>query len=324
VKIRLFSGRTEPPSGASPIATPAQQVAADGATRVIGATVLVCLALGPIGAWIGTLAYGRSGAAAVSVDPVVDRSGERAAAGEYAQRVVTAWLVATRDDAGELAALVPGVPTASLAREPFVVADPAVAGIEEIAAGVWSVTVAATVTDARQVTARRYFQVPVTVSGDVVTALMMPTPVNGPVPGLEAAGGYGSNVEVTSPLGQAVSGFLGAYLTGASDVSRWTTPGTVLAALDPAPYAGLSLDTLRSAQQLDATAAPVDGQTARLLATATASVTDDQSAPVAYALTMTARAGRWETTAIDAVPVLAITPNTTPSPAAPTGTAATP
>jgi hypothetical protein len=323
---RLLGRPTDGPADTvrAPIADATTQVGLGWTTKLFSAGLFVCIALGPVGAFLGAAAYNQASQPTASA-PVVgeELSDERAVAGEYAQRVVTAWLTATQDDVGELPALVPGVSTGPLAREAFGVSDLAVAGIEK-ADGAWAVTVAATVADAREATARRYFRVPVRVTGDVVTALMSPTPVSGPVASADASNGYRARVDVSSPVGQAVTGFLGAYLAGASDVSRWTTPGAVLAALEPAPYTALSLDGLRSVQGLDADATPADGQTIRLLAEATATVTDDQTVPVAMAMTMTARAGRWETTAIDLAPAQGATPDATPSSAAPTGTAVTP
>jgi hypothetical protein len=58
-------------------------------------------------------------------------------------------------------------------------------------------------------------------------------------------------------------------------------------------------------------------------------VTDQQTANVAYALTLTARAGRWEISAIDPAPVQqqpqtpAATSATGPAPARPSGSAPT-
>jgi len=68
------------------------------------------------------------------------------------------------------------------------------------------------------------------------------------------------------------------------------------------------------------TITPADGQRMRVLATAAAEVTDTQSANVTYALTLAARAGRWEITAIDPTP--AFTPQAPADQTA--GTAPTP
>jgi hypothetical protein len=81
----------------------------------------------------------------------VDDSNEQAMAGEFAQRVVLTWLAATREGPEDLLALVKDAQLAFLPEQPFTATDLTVARIED-ADGVWSVTVAATVTDARDET----------------------------------------------------------------------------------------------------------------------------------------------------------------------------
>lgn len=310
---------------AAPIATARQQVATDWSTRFLGATITACLVVSPIGAIIGTLAWNNGTRPALAAPaPQIDRSGEHARAGEFAIRVVTTWLAATQDDPAALAALVPANSLGSLAEVPFTVTDPAVAGIND-AGGIWSVTVAATVTDATGTTTRRYYQVPVVVTGTQVNALTLPTPVTGPAITVTGPDGYPARLDTTSPVADAVIGFLTAYLAGSGDVARYTTPGAPITPITPAPYTAVELTDLAASADLAEDVAPADGQTTRLLVTATATVTDDQSTPVAYALTMTARAGRWETTAIDPVPATTVpTPTPTSPSAVPTGTAPTP
>lgn len=305
----------------APIASAATQVANGWTTKLLTAGIFVCIGLGPIGAFVGAAAYNKSSQPPVSAPAVADGlAGERAAAGEYAQRVVTTWLTATREDAEALNGMVADARLASFADEPFEVADPAVAGVE-LVDGAWAVAVAVTVTDVRDVQARRYFQVPVSFVDGAATALMLPTPIAGPSILTGAATNlYRSRVDLASSPAQAVTGFLGAYLTGTGDVARYVTPGVNITGLEPAPYTQVDLTDLRTSTDFDTSVAPVDGQEARLLAVATASVAKDQSVPVAYALTVTARAGRWEITAIDQAPAGALNSSTT----APSGAALTP
>ena len=309
--LRRAGGREEnleedqPVDELPPIADAAHQAGAHFAAKASSFGLLVCLALGPVGAVAGGLALAQASAAGpVAPAPVAERSNDQVVAAEFAQRVVISWLTATQSDPGELQALVKDAQLSTLSRVPFLVQDPAIARIEQVE-GTWSVTVAATVTDARKSTARRYFHVPVRVAGTAVTALTLPAPVPPPVIVPAASGEYRVQLGAGGAPGQAVAQFLNAYLSGTGDVSRYLTPGVSLPSLTPAPYALVRLDDVRGLS--DDPGADRDGNTLRVLAFATASVTDKQTASFVYALSLTARAGRWEITSIDPAP--AFTPD---------------
>lgn len=288
----------------APVATGGHQAASTWSTRFATAGLFICLALGPVGAVAGIGAIMHRPEPASSGPAVVaDQSNERAIAGEFAQRVVVAWLTATRDNADALNTLVKNVHMVRLPEKGFEVAEPAVARVVDVD-GTWSVTIAATVTDARGEAARRYYQVPVTVSGDVVAALTLPAIVSPPIVGQATSREYRTNIDSSSPVGVTVRQFLAAYIAGAGDVSRYMTPGVALTAVQPAPFTGVQLDDLRATADIDTRATPPDGQRLQLLVAATAVVTDQQNSTLEYALTLTARAGRWEITAIDQAPVL--------------------
>lgn len=308
-----------------PIASAADQATANVAAKAATIGLMVCLVLGPVGAVLGGVAV----AAAMKSPPaqqaaVVDDSNQRAAAGELAQRVVVAWLAATRANPGALVDLVPGASDASLPERAFKVTEVGVSGIGR-AGEVWSVTVAATVTDALGVTARRFYRVPVQVTGDpvaggggasgTVTALTLPAPVSPPSTGAAPQSAYRGPLGETSAVGVTVTQFLGAYLAGTGDVSRYLTPGVTLTALTPAPYTDVSLEDLRADTNADGDAVPGDGDQMRVLATVTATVTRQQTSACTYALSLTARAGRWEIAGIDPAPASASkTPSATPAP----------
>lgn len=309
---------------APPIATATEQVTTEWSTRAVSAGLLLCLALGPVGAGVGVYALVQSSTGTQpTAAAAADLSEDRARAGEYAQRVVLTWLTTTRDDTSELEAMVKGVQLTSIAEVAFTVRDATVAGIR-FTDDVWTVTVAATVTDAREETARRFFQVPVVLSDDTVTALTLPTPVAGASIIAGTSPEYRTRVDTTSPIGQTVVEFLSAYLAQAGDVARYVTPGVELTALTPAPYTAVTLTDLRALGAVDVAESPADGQQLRVLATGSAVVTEDQSSPVTYALTLTARAGRWEITAIDAAPAISTPDATTATDAVPTTGGTTP
>ena len=230
-----------------------------------------------------------------------------------------AWLTSTREQAQGLIALLPGMQAGALPRVGFGASDPAVSSITQTD-GVWSVTVAVTVTDQRPSTARRFFRVPVTVTGGTITALTLPTPVAGPPVGSVTNVDYPAPV-ASGPVAVTVAQFLAAYTAGAGDVTRYVTPGVAMTAISPAPYTTVQPHrrARRPAHGHQRRRTGRDGTVLRLLATAAATVTDTQTTTVTYALTLHSRAGRWEVHAIDPTP--AYKPTTSAIPSGPATTA---
>lgn len=289
-----------------PIAPASRLAAAHFGAKAATVGLMSCLVLAPIGAVAGGAALLQSSSPpppAVNT-AATDLSNERAVAGEFAQRLVTAWLTTARARPEPLLALVEDAQVAVLPEQPFNATDPAVAGIVRVG-DIWSVTVAVTVTDARDMTERRFYQVPVQVRGAAVTAITLPATVSAPVVEAPPRTGYRYQLNPVSAAGVTVTQFLAAYTAGAGDVSRYLTPGTALSPLTPAAYTDIRLDDLRSDADISGDDIPRDGQRIRVLAQAVATVTPKQAVSVTYALTLTARASRWEITAIDPVPVLA-------------------
>jgi len=304
-----------------PIASAKEQVASNLGAKATTIALMGCLVAGPLGLAAGGLAIAQSSGSVAPVQtPVPDQSNERAAAGEFAQRVVLAWLGSTRDHPEQLAALVSNAQTASFPSVAFKTSDPTVSSIRSIN-GVWAVTVAVTVTDSRPSAARRFFQVPVVISGATVTALTLPSPVAGPPVAAGTDLDYQVQVASTGPVASTVAQFLGAYLAGAGDVTRYVTPGEQLPAIDPAPYTAVRVTDLRCDLNVDTAATPKDGTVLRLLVAADATATAKQTVSVSYALTLRSRAGRWEVAAIDPSPALATkSPGAASAPGQPTPT----
>ena len=191
-----------------PVADGRQQTTASLATKAATVGLLTCLALGPVGAVVGGVAllqFARPVATAPAAIP--DQSNERAVVGQFAQQVVVTWLTATQDNPDALLALVKDAQVAGLARVGFTVSDPAVAGLT-VTDGTWAVTISATVTDDRNITAVRYFQVPVRYDRGTLSALLLPTPIAPP--------------RCYSPAGFDI-GHLGSVATGAA--TAVTPPG---------------------------------------------------------------------------------------------------
>ncbi len=206
-----------------PVATATDQVVSTWSTRLATVGLFTCLALGPVGtagaAYAILLNQQTTGPVAVAA-PVEDLSDERAAVGEFAQRVVTVWLTSTQDNPDALQALVKDAAVVTLSNVPFDVSDVDVAGITPGGGvGTWSVLVAATVTDASEQTARRYYQVPVHVdNAGALSALALPAAVAAPVVVGGSTGAYRTHIAMNSPVADTVTQFLSAYLTGAGDV----------------------------------------------------------------------------------------------------------
>lgn len=270
------------------------------------ATVLLwsTLLLGPLGAGLGLwlVFFQPPPQQAVAAVTQTDDADERSAATEFAERVVVSWLSATRATPDELGALVAS-PPAQLSEQGFTVEDVSTAGVVSQGEGVWSVTVAATVTDERDERHRRYLQVPVMVAGESVAALTLPAVVSAPVVAQPPATTYRSQVPSSSALNQTVAGFLQAYVAGSGDLARYLTPGVEIDPVTPAPFSGVEVAEMRSTAAVDdGSAVPADGEQAQVLVVASGTVVDDQTLTTTYALSLTARAGRWEVTSLDAAP----------------------
>lgn len=308
------------------------------------------LVLGPLlGAFAYLSAPAQAGPAQRKPAPTAPTAtGAQGAAG-FAQLFVAAFISAGEGDQDKLAAYYPDATSLRLEGD----SDRrrgeqlTVVRLRQTDVGIWSVTVAARITDTKPAEkpadgdqaddkdeanakaaasgAVRYFQVPVataTTAGGAsgYTALAMPAEVAAPerieVPGLV----YGPMRPAlpADPRTQAVTEFLTAYLTGAGELDRYLAPGTDLAAVTPAPYTGLAVDTLAIEGEKGTepvTTVPDDGTTLRLLVALRATGHDEVRVPLTYALTLKARAGRWEIASLDGAPTPATTPNAPVAPA---------
>lgn len=150
---------------------------------------------------------------------------------------------------------------------------------------------------------QRYFAVTVQVVDGAIGVVGMPSPTTGPaVPVKQPDLDYRSNVSSNSPVAATASSFLSAYLTGNGEVSRYVTPEVEISAIKPAPYSAVKVN------DVSANAAPVekpsDGEVLNLLVKAELVSVTGQTISASYALTMTARADRWEVTSIDPTPAV--------------------
>lgn len=277
-------------------------------------------------------------------------TGTQGAAG-FAQLFVAAYIAAGEGDQDKLAAYYPAATNLRLEGTPGrrTGEQLTIARLRQSESrGLWSVTVAARVKDqeptfkapankerqgadagAKEAAADavRYFQVPVAsaAAGGGATgyvALAMPAEVAAPerIKAPQLAYGPMRPALPSDPRTEAVTEFLTAYLTGTGELDRYLVPGTQLTAITPAPYTGIAVDQLAIEGEKSSkpvTAVPGDGTKLRLMVTLRATGHDDIRVPLTYALTLKARAGRWEIAALDAAPAPAPAPPTTPSTLAP-------
>ncbi|MFE5549680.1 conjugal transfer protein [Streptomyces sp. NPDC056534] len=266
-------------------------------------------------------------------------SGGQGAAG-FATLFVAAYLSAGRGDEPKLAAYYP--PATGLQLEGVSGQHRGeqltVVRLRQSEASVWSVTIAAHVIGVQTPTSSaqpggsptgpaepvRYFQVPVaTASGGggvtAYTALALPAEVSAPPRAKSPEMVYGAMGPAlpTDPRTQAVTSFLTAYLMRAdAELDRYLAPGTQLTAPSPAPYSGIAVDQLAVEGESGSeptVSVPGDGTTLRLLVAVRATGQDGVRLPLAYALTLKARAGRWEIASLDSAPAVT---RPTPAPSA--------
>ncbi|QES51972.1 hypothetical protein DEJ50_33230 [Streptomyces venezuelae] len=300
------------------------------------------IALGPL---LGTLAYLSAPATSAAPAPKTAPSAPTASGGQgaagFATLFVAAYLAAGRGDEPKLAAYYP--PAANLQLDGVSGQHRGeqltVVRLRQTDMTVWAVTVAARVTGATPsatpstqpgavaapaADAVRYFQVPVATApgaggATAYTALALPAEVAAPERAKSPVLAYGAMHPAlpSDPRTQAVTSFLTAYLTKAgAELDRYLAPGTRLAAPSPAPYTGIAVDQLAVESETGGepvVSVPGDGTTLRLLVTLRATGQDGVRLPLAYALTLKARAGRWEIASLDGAPAIT---SPTPAPAA--------
>lgn len=279
-----------------------------GQKAVTGA-LLVAVACGPL-ALITASVNGKVKPAVAQV--VVDEplTAHQQAAGEYGAAFVASWLSATREDVGTLGQYINPSAIGQLSATPWAYRDLAVVSIEKTEdSDLLSVIVAANIEEfdmesesGATIWPRRYFAVTVRVTESGMSVVGLPAPIAAPVKEESAVRlAYTKSVPKTSTAQETVEAFLSAYLAGSGDVARYITPGAAITAITPAPYMNLVVkDVKGDAEPSDS---PSTGSVVHVLVTVEVSSASDQKLTATYALTLTARDGRWETTSVDLAPL---------------------
>lgn len=289
------------------------------ATKLSTAALVAALATGPAAlAWI---AFGGDSdqppqqAAAGFDQRMMNRQN---AAKDAALQFVPAWLAATADNSDALAGWWPDASGLDLPDKGSSAMNVSVVRASADGPGLWTVVVGADVVAADQETpVRRYYQVPVVVSGETNVAaepVALPAPIPRPSRSVkDVSVSYPHEVTTGSEATTAADGFLSALLTGEGDIRLYERPGVWIPPIKPAPAAEVELTSVQASDSTAETAIqggkPSDGQTANLLVTVKLSnpVPDSpkqRSSTAQYVLRQVARDGRWEVTAVTAPPAL--------------------
>ena len=229
----------------------------------------------------------------------------------WAEMYVRAWLSATRDDSAELEVFYPPGMKSQRAAGTQVPIDTAVLSATSLAPGLWSIVVVADLLvlqpDGKRKASLLCAQVAMTGNNDAYVAASLPSPTACPGTLGAAALAYDEVADPAGPIGQSVAGFLGAYLTGQGQLDRFVSPGASLGLPKPAPFAAVQLAEVRTHEKFKPgqAARPVDGTVIHSLTHAWGWDATGQNIPVDYALTLIARAGRWEINRIDPAPLTA-------------------
>ncbi|WP_331757319.1 conjugal transfer protein [Streptomyces albidoflavus] len=257
-------------------------------------------------------------------------SGEAVGPGGFAVLYVAAYLEAGRGTEAALARYFPNMRNIRLEAKAGAqhAEQLAAVQVEHVSTGYWSVTVAGRVTAAPSATEERgeeqakdkdepdqagtlrYFQVPVRTAADTdgYVATALPAEVGAPETGDGVELDYGSPVpgDAKDETAATTARFFSAYLAGAGELDRYLAPRTALRPVSPAPYTQVEVAQLAELggdyrRNLPAS----DGTRRQLLVDLWAAAPDRQLRPLTYALTLTARDGRWEIAALNAAPALA-------------------
>ncbi|MFB8211123.1 conjugal transfer protein [Streptomyces sp. NPDC056010] len=254
--------------------------------------------------------------------------GQPAGPGGFAELFVSAYLAAGEGTEESLAPFLPTARDVTLSAAPGAqrAQELAAVKVRQVSAGYWSVTVAARVVPASTAGTKpklgepgseqasgsvlRYFQVAVRSGvGGALAAAALPAEVGAPLSGEAPSLAYGQSVPVpaSDPAGQTLTGFFAAYLAGSGQLDRYLSPGTALSAISPAPYARIEVVQVAETGTNDPgaqQAVPADGARRELLVQVAATDTAGQQRPLAYAIAITARDGRWEIASVEGAPVL--------------------
>ncbi|MFJ5218763.1 conjugal transfer protein [Streptomyces sp. NPDC088354] len=185
----------------------------------------------------------------------------------------------------------------------------------ELGGDSWSVVVAAqfasagaqraSTTPAVRLSSVRYFAVPV-LSADrsdgagAFTVTAPPAEVAGPASAPVPESTLSRPLPTSGPVARSLAEFFAAYLTGVGEVDRYLSPGTALAAVRGTGYRSVTVDQVDADSDSADGVVPKAGRRVTVRAQVTATDPAGDQWPLSYVLSLTARGGRWEVTALEA------------------------
>lgn len=224
-------------------------------------------------------------------------------ASSFAQDFVVTYLTSTNRDSSALRKYI-SADSIELPSVPAEVTQPETVIVKKMQQSgplaLWYVTVSVLVDSVSTRTPHRsYFRVPVSVLNSGPRALTLPAQIAAPPIGVDVPLNYSNTVTSSDQFAPLAEGFLKAYLTGATDLSRYTTTRAVVSGPQPAPYSSLKLTSIVADTADDR---PADGRTAHLLVTISASTLNYTKTALTYPLTVTVAGGHWLVDAIAYIP----------------------
>lgn len=225
----------------------------------------------------------------------VDITSTDQSAAAYAVGYLRAWLSSTENDhealdgyTGSLMFRAPKLPTTASG-----VGQISVVKSTPRADGSYVVAVAAQLGAAAP---QRYFEIVVMPHAGAFAAAALPREVPSPTARSVALPGFSKDVAGDRLIGQTLEGFFSAYLAGTGDLQRFLSPGAQLQSLAPAPYKKATVTGAYAGAEVPAV--PADGDRARLLVRVVGQGAKGYQISSDYELSVTARAGRWEISAM--------------------------
>jgi hypothetical protein len=245
--------------------------------------LIVLAAVGGIYAWVRS--PGDSGTTQSSSEAGADTDAVWAATG-FAERYVSTYLLAGAEGR-QLEPFLGYAPELPPTQQPAEVVAPArVVDVREAGESYWAITVA--VGPPGQ---ERYWRAAVDTHGGQPVAVGLPAAVAGPATAVDRTE-LGVNLAqppADDPVAETMTGFLGAYLCGQADLSRYLRPGLTLTAAEPAICNEVQL-TRWGVSDDEATTRTVVAEV-QLVTGSGEAATVQQST---YAASVTRRDGRWE------------------------------
>ncbi|MEV6072942.1 conjugal transfer protein [Nocardia sp. NPDC052001] len=242
-----------------------------------------------------------------SENSTVSLIGRSQLAESFARDFIVTYLSAAAGQQDRIQEFVGSAQQATLPTTGRQVSDPNVVYVSrELTSGgvdVWGVTVSVRLTrkiGAAADDSRQCYQVSVAMVEGRMRALSLPAAIEPPGHGPELALNYGSTCAADTPLAQVAAGFLQALLTGTGDIARYTTPGSGIAALRPAPFTSADTATVNA----DNSSCGANGSAARVLVSVNPKLDGAASPTLGYPLTMIREAGQWQVKSVDSVPAL--------------------